>query len=98
MDTTCCLLVKPAYKPLAIALGERGLTVTEDKDFGESVFLRAVGFSSRYCALSGMTPVERVDAMPKLIEHHAQALRERAVIEVSGKRVRVRFAQDSNRS
>ena len=39
-----------------------------------------------------MTPIERVDAMRNLIERHADAMRERAIIVVTDKSVRIRPA------
>ena len=42
------------------------------------------------CGLSEMTPLERVTAMRILIEHHGNAMREGAIIVVTGTRVRIR--------
>lgn len=81
---------------LAIAWREGRVVVTEDKDFGELVFLRGLSHPG-IVRLCGMTPMERADSMRTLIERHAQALDEGAIIVVSRERVRVRPARDSHR-
>ena len=42
--------------------------------------------------LSGMTPIERSDALRALAERHGTAMREDAIIVVTGSRVRIRPA------
>ena len=76
---------------LALAYEERRVLVIEDKDFGELVFLRRL---PHLCIvrLVGLRVMEKVDAMRDLIERHGDAIRERAIIVVTGRRVRIRSA------
>ncbi len=82
---------------LAIALKEGRVLVTEDKDFGELVFLRGHSHPG-IVRLCGMTVMERADAMRNLMEHHRQALNGGAIIVVSKEKVRVRFTRPLHRS
>ncbi len=81
---------------LAFALDEGRVLVTEDKDFGELVFLRGLAHPG-IVRLCGMTPVQRANAMRVLIERHEQAILDGAIIVVTGNRVRVRSATGSKR-
>ena len=74
---------------LALAYKEGRVLITEDKDFGELVFLRGQPHPA-IVRLVEMTPSERVAAMRILIEHHGNAMREGAIIVVTGTRVRIR--------
>ena len=65
------------------------MLITEDKDFGELVFLRGLSHPS-IVRLVGMTPMERADAMRNLIARHSAAMRESAIIVVTENRVRIR--------
>ena len=76
---------------LALASEENRILITEDKDFGELVFLRGLPHPG-IVRLVEMTPQERADAMRTLIERHADAMRDRAIIVVTEKRVRIRSA------
>ena len=82
---------------LALAREEERILITEDKDFGELVFLRGLPHPS-IVRLSGMTPIERADALRDLIERHGAAMREGAIIVVTGNRVRIRSALNVERS
>ena len=77
---------------LALAHRQRRILVTRDKDFGTLVFIRRL---PRPCIvrLAGLAVVEEVEAMRDLIEHHGNAMREGAIIVVTGKRVRIRSAE-----
>ena len=77
---------------LALAREEGRVLITEDKDFGELVFLRGLPHPG-IVRLVEMTPMERADAMRTLIEHHADAMRDGAIIVVTRKRVRIRSAR-----
>jgi len=74
---------------LALAKEEERVLITEDKDFGELVFSRGLAHPS-IVRLCGMTPAERIDAMQALIEHHAQSMRDGAIIVVARDRMRIR--------
>ena len=78
--------------PLAVAYKERRVLITEDKDFGELVFLRRLPHPC-IVRLVGLRVTEKVDAMRNLIERHGDAIREDAVIVVTGRRVRIRSAR-----
>ena len=81
---------------LALANGERRVLVTEDKDFGELVFVRRM---EHPCVIRfvGMRVAEQVTAMRELIEHHAEAMRMRALIVVTQRRVRIRVGRRDER-
>ena len=77
---------------LALAREEGRVLITEDKDFGELVFLRGLPHPG-IVRLVEMTPMERADAMRTLIERHADAMCDGAIIVVTRKRVRIRSAR-----
>ena len=68
---------------------ERRILVTEDKDFGELVFVRRLPHPG-IIRFVEMTVVEKVTAMQELIEHHPDAMAEPTLIVVTGSRVRIR--------
>jgi predicted nuclease of predicted toxin-antitoxin system len=76
---------------LALALREERVLVTEDKDFGELVFVRRLPHP---CIIRfvDMRVEEKVAAMRELLARHADALREGALIVVTRGRVRIRLA------
>lgn len=82
---------------LALAREEERVLITEDKDFGELVFLRGLPHPS-IVRLSGMTPIERADALRALIERHGAAMLDCAIIVVTGNRVRIRSAINVERN
>lgn len=88
-----CLPHAPDEAVLALALEENRVLVTEDKDFGELVFLRGLPHPS-IVRLVEMTPAERADAMRILMEHHADAMRNGAIIVVTKERIRIRRARN----
>ncbi|MDE0156340.1 MAG: DUF5615 family PIN-like protein [Gammaproteobacteria bacterium] len=79
---------------LAFAREEKRILITEDKDFGELVFLRGLPHPG-IVRLVEMTSVERVDAMLFLIEQYADAMHDGAIIVVTRKRIRIRSARIS---
>ena len=79
----------PDEELLKFACEEGRVLITEDKDFGELVFLHGLPHPA-IVRLVEMTPMERAGAIRNLIEHHESALRECAIIVVTGKRVRIR--------
>ena len=75
---------------LALAYEEERVLVTEDKDFGELIFVRRLPHPC-IVRFVEMRVVEKVTAMRELIERYADALREGAIIVVTRGRVRIRF-------
>ena len=68
---------------------ERRILVTEDKDFGELVFVRRLPHPC-IVRFVGMIVTEKVAAMMELIEQHAEAMSQGALIVVTTRRVRIR--------
>ncbi len=81
---------------LALAYVERRVLVTKDKDFGELVFLRRLPHPC-IVRLVGLRVTGEVDAMRDLIERHGDAMREGAIVVVTGRRVRIRSARPGER-
>ncbi|MDE0285925.1 MAG: DUF5615 family PIN-like protein [Gammaproteobacteria bacterium] len=75
---------------LAFAQEEKRILITEDKDFGELVFLRGLPHPG-IIRLVEMTPTERADAMRFLIEQYADRMCDGAIIVVTRKRIRIRL-------
>lgn len=75
---------------LAMARESGRVIVTEDKDFGELVFVRR---RPHPCVIRflGMTTDEKVSAMRELLQRHADAMSQGAIIVVSRSRIRLRF-------
>ncbi len=68
------------------------MLVTEDKDFGELVFVRHLPHP---CIIRfvEMQVSEKVAAMRELLEQHADAMHESAMIVVTRRRVRIRLGK-----
>ena len=81
---------------LALAYEERRVLVTEDKDFGELVFLRRLPHPC-IVRLVELRVAEQVDGMRDLIESHGDALRAGAIVVVTRRRVRIRSAEFGER-
>ena len=64
---------------LDLAYRENRVLVTEDKDFGELVFLRRLPHPC-IVRLDGLTAAEEAAAMRNLIARHGAAMREGAII------------------
>ena len=81
---------------LALAYEEHRVLITEDKDFGELVFMRRL---SHPCIvrLVELRVTEKVEALRDLIERHGDAMREGAIIVVTRTRVRIRSTGYSGR-
>ena len=77
---------------LALAYEEQRVLVTEDKDFGELVFLRGLPHPS-IVRFTDMPVAQKVAAMRKLIERHPDALRAGAIVVVRQHLMRIRFAE-----
>ena len=77
---------------LALAYEEGRVLVTEDKDFGELVFLRRLRHPC-IVRIVELRVSEQVDAMRGLIDRHGHALRTGAVVVVTRRRVRIRTTE-----
>ena len=82
---------------LALAYEEERVLVTEDKEFGELIFVRRLPHPC-IVRFVEMRVVEKVAAMRELIERHADALSEGAIIVVTRGRIRVRFEERDGRT
>ena len=76
---------------LALAYEEHRVLITEDKDFGELVFLRRRRHPC-IIRLVELRVAEKVRAIRELIEQQGEALRADAIIVVTRSRVRIRPA------
>ena len=74
---------------LVLAMEEQRILITEDKDFGELVFVRRLPHP---CIIRfvEMPVAEKVAAMREVIERHTDAMSEGALIVVTQSRVRIR--------
>lgn len=81
---------------LALATQERRVLVTEDKDFGDLVFVRRLNHP---CIIRfvNMRSEEKEAAMRELIERHSEAMRQSALIVVTPRRVRIRYGNTTKR-
>ena len=75
---------------LDLALQEERVLVTEDKDFGELVFVHRLPHPC-IIRFADMRVEEKVAAMRELLERHSEAMRGGALIVVSRGRVRIRY-------
>ena len=74
---------------MSLAIAERRILVTEDKDFGELVFVHRLPHPC-IVRFVEMVVVEKVSAMLELIEQHSEALGEGSLIVVTRSRIRIR--------
>ncbi len=74
---------------LALALTEQRIFITEDKDFGELVFVRRLPHPC-IIRFTDMTAAEKVAAMLQLIEHESEAMLADSMIVVTRSRMRIR--------
>ncbi len=74
---------------LAMALEEGRVLITEDKDFGELVFVRGLPHSG-IIRFVDMRVEDKVSAMRSLLDHEADSVCQGVLIVVSRSRVRVR--------
>ncbi len=80
---------------LALAYEQQRVLVTEDKDFGELVFVRRLPHPC-IVRFVEMQVVEKVAAMHDLIERYADAMQEGALIVVTRGLVRLRSARNKD--
>ena len=74
---------------MSLATQEQRAIITEDKDFGELIFLRRLPHPC-IIRLVGMSVADRVNAVLELIENHTQAIESGFIITVTQNRVRIR--------
>ena len=81
---------------LALATSEERVLITEDKDFGELVFVRRLPHP---CIIRfvEMTVAEKVSAMENLLEREEDAMRQGTIIVVTKSRVRIRYNEAPQR-
>ena len=74
---------------LSLALSEQRVLITEDKDFGELVFVRRLPHP---CIIRfvEMRVVEQVDAMEELIKGYEDSMTDGTLIVVTRMRIRIR--------
>lgn len=82
---------------LTLAYEDRRVLITEDKDFGELVFVRRLPHPC-IVRFVEMSTVEKIDAMRKIIEYHADAMRDGALIVVTRERIRFRPGRHENQA
>ncbi len=80
---------------LALAMQEARMLVAEDKDIGERVFVRRLPHP---CTIRfvDMRVEEKVTAMRELLECHAEAICDGALIVVTRRSIRIRFEVRDN--
>lgn len=80
---------------LALAYDDDRVILTEDKDFGELVFVRQLP-NPCIVRFVGMPISEKVAAMLELIEQYSASMRSGTLIVVSPSRIRIRTANNSS--
>jgi predicted nuclease of predicted toxin-antitoxin system len=91
-DTLSALAIDPRASDeqlLAFALHDDRVLVTEDRDFGELVFVRRLPHGP-IVRLVDLTVDEQVRGMGELLEHHAAELIGGVVVTVTRGRIRIR--------
>ena len=79
-----------------MALDEGRVLITEDKDFGELLFVRGLAHSG-IIRFVDMRVEEKVAAMRGLLEHEADSIHEGVLIVVTRSRVRMRRGRHRER-
>ena len=74
---------------LALATSEQRTIITEDKDFGELIFLRQLPHPC-IIRLVGMTVDDKVKAVLEMIQDNTDAIENGCIITVTPTRVRIR--------
>ncbi len=82
---------------LALAFEQDRVLVTKDKDFGKLVFVRHLPHPC-VIRLARLNPTEEAEAILDLIENESGPIRERAILVVTDKHVRVRLARNVEQS
>ena len=77
---------------LDMAFVQDRVLVTRDKDFGKLIFARSLPHPC-VIRLARLSASEEAQAILDLIESQTSAIRNRAIIVVMGKRIRIRWTQ-----
>lgn len=91
-DTVSAFAIDPRASDerlLAVGLQEDRVLVTEDRDFGELVFVRKLPHGP-IVRLVELTVDEQIQGMSDVLEHHAAKLTGGAVVTVTRGRIRIR--------
>ena len=75
---------------LSLAESENRVMITIDKDFGELIYLDRIPHAG-LIRLPDVRMPQRIALVETIINHHGQALEERAVITVRGDRIRLSY-------
>lgn len=78
---------------LALAVAEGRALITEDKDFGELVFVRRLPHPC-IIRFGDMSVLDKVSAMLQLIEQESEAIERGNIIVVTRERIRIRDQSD----
>ena len=70
------------------AASENRVLITTDKDFGELIYLHGLPHRG-LIRLPDVRMARRISLVEDVINHHGQALEERAIITVQGNRIRI---------
>jgi predicted nuclease of predicted toxin-antitoxin system len=70
------------------AESENRVLITTDKDFGELIHLHGIPHSG-LIRLPDVRMAQRIALVEQVINHHGQALEERAIVTVRGNRMRI---------
>lgn len=82
---------------LARAAQEQRVLITEDKDFGELVFVHRMPHAG-IVRLTDMSGQQRLEAMRELLKHHSGALGQGQILVVTPNQVRVGRTEPEGRS
>ena len=73
---------------LELAASENRVLITIDTDFGELVYLHDLPHAG-LVRLPDVPAERRIALMAAVIDHHGQALEERAIVTIHGERIRI---------
>ena len=73
---------------LARAESEDRILITIDKDFGELIYLHGIPHAG-LIRLPEVRMAQRIALVEEVINHHSQALEERAIVTLRGGRIRI---------
>ena len=73
---------------LELAASEDRILITTDKDFGELIYVHGIPHSG-LIRLPDVRSAQRIVLVEQVIDHHGQALEERAIITIRGNRIRI---------